>query len=107
MTHALDVLNSEEATTKRKNKATAILKQSIIPFMNVASIMSHKSAIEVSPIAGGAYAHNRNEVCRKKEIMIQSRAPNPNSGLNGSILDSVDEFVKHGMIAPDKCSRVS
>jgi hypothetical protein len=75
--------------------------------MDVASIMSRKSAVEVSPIAGGAYAHNCNEVCRKKEIMIQSRAPNPNSGLNGSILDSVDKFVQHGMITPDKCPRVA
>ena len=107
MTYALAVLNSEEATTKRKNEATAILERSIIPFMDVPSIMSRKSAIEVSPIAGGAYAHNRNEVRRKKEIMIQSRAPNPKSGLNGSILDSVDEFVQHGMITPDKCPRVA
>ena len=75
--------------------------------MGVASIMSRKSAIEVSQIAGGAYAHNRNEVCRKKEIMIQSRAPNPNSGLNESILDSVDKFVQNGLITPDKCPRVA
>ena len=92
---ALSTITNEHATTKMTNIAIRIIQKSVLPLMDVASDVSRKkSANVVGPIAGGKYAHRREEVNRKK--MIKSTKVTQETGLV-----MVNEFV-HGHSPPDK-----
>jgi hypothetical protein len=91
---ALSTITNEFATTKMTNIAIRIIQKSVLPLMDIASHVSRTSANVVGPIAGGNYAHRREEVNRKR--MIKSTKVTQNSGLV-----MVNEFV-HGHSPPDK-----
>ena len=91
---ALSTITNEHATTKMTNITIIIIQKSVLPLMDIASDVSRTSANVVGPIAGGNYAHRREEVNRKK--MIKSTKVTQKTGLV-----MVNEFV-HGHSPPDK-----
>ena len=89
---ALSTITNEFATTKMTNIAIRIIQKSVLPLMDIASHVSRTSANVVGPIAGGNYAHRREEGNRKK--MIKSTKVTQKTGLV-----MVNEFV-HGHSPP-------
>ncbi len=94
MSDALSTITNEHATTKMTNIAIRIIQKLVLPLVDIASDVSRMSANVVGPIAGGNYAHRREEVKRKK--MIKSTKVMQKTGLI-----MVNEFV-HGHPPPDK-----
>jgi hypothetical protein len=88
---ALSTITNEHATTKMTNITIIIIQKSVLPLMDIASDVSRTSANVVGPIAGGNYAHRREEVNRKK--MIKSTKVTQKTGLV-----MVNEFVHHLLI---------
>jgi hypothetical protein len=94
LSDALSTITNEHATTKMTNIAIRIIQKLVLPLVDIASDVSRMSANVVGPIAGGNYAHRREEVKRKK--MIKSTKVMQKTGLI-----MVNEFV-HGHPPPDK-----
>jgi hypothetical protein len=61
------------------NLAIRVIRKSVLPLMDIASTLTCTSANMVGPIAGGIYAHRREEVSRKK--LIKSSKVTENTGL--------------------------
>jgi hypothetical protein len=91
---ALSTITNEHATTKMTNIEIRIIQNLVEPLMDIASDVSLMSANVVGPIAGGNYAHRREEVKRKK--MIKSTKVTQKTSLV-----MVNKFV-HGHSPPDK-----
>jgi hypothetical protein len=91
---ALTTITDKNATTKMTNIAIKVIKKSVLPLMDIASVQSRKTANLVGPIAGGNYAHMREEASRKKKIKLSKIIEN-----TGLVM--VNEFVK-GHSPPDK-----
>ena len=68
---ALTTITDKNATTKMTNIAIKVIKKSVLPLMDIASVQSRKTANLVGPIAGGNYAHMREEASRKKRSNCQ------------------------------------
>jgi hypothetical protein len=85
---ALRTITNNYATTKMTNIAIRIIQKSVPPLMDIASDVSWTSANVVGPIAGGNYAHRREEVKRKK--MIKSTKVLQKTGL---VIVMVNKFV--------------
>jgi len=52
------------------NIAIKVIRKSVLPLMDIASMQSRKTANLVGPIAGGNYAHMREEANKKKKIKL-------------------------------------
>jgi hypothetical protein len=76
------------------NVAIKVIRKSVLPLMDIASTQSRKTANLVGPIAGGNYAHRREEANRKKKIKSSKIIEN-----TGLVM--VNEFV-NGHSPPDK-----
>jgi hypothetical protein len=50
------------------NVAIKVIRKSVLPLIDIASTQSRKTANLVGPVAGGNYAHRREEANRKKKI---------------------------------------
>jgi hypothetical protein len=61
LSDALSTITNEHATTKMTNIAIRIIQKLVLPLMDIASDVSWMSANEVGPIAGGNYAHRRED----------------------------------------------
>jgi hypothetical protein len=90
---ALITITDKNATTKMTNVAIKVIRKSVLPLMDIASTQSRKTANLVGPIAGGNYAHRREEANRKKKIKSSKIIEN-----TGLVM--VNEFV-NGHSPPD------
>jgi tRNA A37 threonylcarbamoyladenosine synthetase subunit TsaC/SUA5/YrdC len=70
---------SNNSTTKMSNLAIRVIRKSVLSLMDIALTLTWTSANMVGQIAGGNYAHMREEVSRKK--MIKSSKVTENAGL--------------------------
>ncbi len=96
LSDALTTIISNNSITKMSNLAIRVIRKSVLPLMDIALTLTQTSANMVGPIAGGNYAHRREEVSRKK--MIKSSKLTENAGLI-----MVNELVNgHSPPAPDK-----
>ena len=76
------------------NIAIKVIRKSVLSLMDIALTQSRKTANLVGPIAGGNYAHRREEASRKKKIKSSKIIEN-----TGLVM--VNEFV-NGHSPPDK-----
>jgi len=96
LSDALTTIINKNTSTKMSNLAIRVIRKSVLPLMDIASTLTRTSANMVGPIAGGNYAHKREEVSRKK--MIKLSKVTENAGLV-----MVNELVNgHSPPAPDK-----
>ena len=65
---ARDVLKDKEASQRRRNEAAKMIDTTLMPLVDVVSYVTRGAANVVSPIAGSAYAHAREETERKRQI---------------------------------------
>ncbi len=91
---AITTISDKNATTKMSNIAIKVIRKSVLPLMDIALTVSRKSANLVGPIAGGNYAHRREDVSRKKKIKLTKI-------IKSTGLVMVNEFV-NGHSPPDK-----
>ena len=61
LSDALSTITNEHATTKMTNIAIRIIQKLVLPLMDIASDVSRMSANVVGLIAGGNYAHRRED----------------------------------------------
>jgi len=69
---ALTTITDKNATTKMTNITIKVIRKSVLPLMDIASMQSQKTANLVGPIAGGNYAHMREEANKKKRSNCQN-----------------------------------
>ncbi len=65
---ALTTITNSNATTIMSNHAIKVIRKSVMPLMEIASTVTKTSANIVGPIAGGNYAHRREEASTKKRL---------------------------------------
>jgi hypothetical protein len=73
---ALTTITDKNATTKMTNIAIKVIRKSVLPLMDIASMQSRKTADLVGPIAGGNNAHMREEANKKKKIKLSKTIEN-------------------------------
>jgi len=91
---ALTTITDKNATSKMTNITIKVIRKSVLPLMDIASMQSLKTANLVGPIAGGNYAHMREEANKKKKIKLSKTIENTS-------LVMVNEFVNRHS-PPDK-----
>jgi hypothetical protein len=94
----LSTITDKNATTNMTNIAIKVITKSVLPLIDIALIISWKSAKLVGPIAYRNYAHRREEVDRKKKIKSSKIIEN-----TGLVM--VKEFV-NGHSPPDKWAQL-
>ena len=91
---ALTTITNSNATTIMSNHAIRVIRKSVMPLMEIASTVTKTSANIVGLIAGGNYAHRREEASTKKKIRSATTIEN-------ACLVVVNVFV-NGHLPPDK-----